>query len=376
MTATIPQTDPRAEYLACREEIDSAIRRVLEGGHYVLGSEVAQFENEFASYLGAGFAIGVNSGTDALTLALRACDVGAGDEVITASHTAVATVVAIERCEARPVLVDVDPATFTLAPEALAEAVSPRTKAIVPVHLYGQPADMAAILRFARERGLHVIEDCAQAHGAACRLETESSWRKVGTLGTAAAFSFYPTKNLGAIGDGGCVVTGDPDLAERVRLLRQYGWRERYVSGISGWNSRLDEMQAAILRVKLRNLEVWNDARRTIAATYGSVLAGSPVTLPMRAADRTHVFHQYVVRLRERDRVRAAMTAAGIGTAIHYPVPVHRQPAYEALAVDSRLGTTEPLCSEILSLPMHPHLSLDAAEKVATQLLRAANEAV
>ncbi|MCX7010866.1 MAG: DegT/DnrJ/EryC1/StrS family aminotransferase, partial [Kiritimatiellaeota bacterium] len=279
MVPAILQTDPRAEYLACQQEIDGAIRRMLERGRYILGEEVREFETEFATYLGAQHAVGVASGTDALHLALRACGVGAGAEVITAAHTAVATVVAIEQCGATPVLVDVDDQTYTLAPDSLSGALTPRTRAIVPVHLYGQPADMAAIMAFARAHHLLVIEDCAQAHGAACRLGAEAMWRRVGTLGDAAAFSFYPTKNLGAIGDGGCVVTNRVDVAEQVRLLREYGWRERYVSSERGWNSRLDELQAAILRVKLRQLDRWNDARRELAAFYDRVLAGAALSL-------------------------------------------------------------------------------------------------
>jgi dTDP-4-amino-4,6-dideoxygalactose transaminase len=368
----ILQCDPRSEYIACREEIDAAVRRVLERGRYVLGNEVAEFEKEFASYLGAGHAVGVASGTDALMLALRACGVGEGDEVVTVSHTAVATVAAIEHCGARPVLVDVERSTCTLSPDALADVVTPRTKALVPVHLYGQPADMAAILRFARERGLLVVEDCAQAHGAACRLASDQPWQMAGTPGDAAAFSFYPTKNLGALGDGGCVVTSDPEIAGRVRLLREYGWRERYVSATRGWNSRLDEIQAAVLRVKLRQLDRWNEARRRIAAIYDERFAATSIVPPARAADRSHVFHQYVVRVPDRDRVRAALAAEGIGTGIHYPVPIHLQPAYEAVQRGACMAATEKLCGEILSLPMHPHLGADVAGEVAAALLRAA----
>jgi dTDP-4-amino-4,6-dideoxygalactose transaminase len=373
--AAILQTDPRAESMACREALDAAIQRVLDRGRYILGEEVAAFEREFAGYLGAKDAVGVATGTDALMLALRAVGVGPGDEVITVSHTAVATVVGIENSGARPVLVEVDAATFTLAPERLAEAVTPRTKAIVPVHLYGQPADLAAILPLAHEHGFAVVEDCAQAHGAACRSDRDGLWQKVGTLGDAAAFSFYPTKNLGALGDGGCVVTEDPVLAEKLRRLREYGWQERYVSAERGWNSRLDEIQAAILRVKLPELKRWNAARQEIAAFYDARLAGSPVICPARAADRLHVFHQYVVRIPQRDRVRAALAGSGIGTAIHYPVPVHRQPAYERLGDGVDLATTEKLSAEILSLPMHPHLGLEAAETVAAALLRAVEDA-
>lgn len=368
MTETIPQTDPKAGYLACREEIDEAIRRVLEGGRYIMGGEVEAFELEWASYLGARHAIGVGSGTDALFLALWAMGVGPGDEVITVSHTAVATTAAIERCGAKPVFVDIEPTTYTLAADALEAALTAKTKAILPVHLYGIPCDMEAILSFAHQQGLRVIEDCAQAHGAGYRQDSHSAWQKVGALGDAAAFSFYPTKNLGGFGDGGCVVTNNSEIAEKVRLLRQYGWQDRYVSSIAGWNSRLDELQAGILRVKLRVLDEWNAERRKIAEVYDTVLAHQSLILPEKPADRTHVFHQYVIRTPERDRVRRALMQAGIGTAIHYPRPVHLQPAYRALGNGACLPVTETICAEILSLPMYPQLGAQAAADVAQHL--------
>lgn len=372
MEPAIPQTDLRSEYLELRGEIDAAIRRVLDRNWFILGEEVKSFEHAFAAYLEAGHVVGVASGTDALFLALRAFGIGPGDEVITVSHTAVATVAAITQSGASPVLVDVDPATFTLAPDRLPAALSKRTKAIVPVHLYGQPAEMGPILAFARQHNLRVIEDCAQAHGAEWGAEATSPWQKAGTLGDAAAFSFYPTKNLGAFGDGGCVVTNGAAVADRVRSLREYGWRERYVSEVRGWNSRLDEIQAAILAVKLRALDQWNEARRRIADIYDQSFAGSAVTAPARPADRKHVFHQYVIRLKERDRVRAALARAGIGTAIHYPMPIHRQPAYRSLGDGANLGATESLCSEILSLPMSAHMEMKSARRVADEVLRAA----
>jgi len=366
MSRVIAQTDPHAEYLACREEVDAAVRKVLDAGRYVLGDEVRSFEHEFAAYNGAKYAVGVASGTDALTLALRACGVSAGDEVITVSHTAVATVVGIEHTGAKAVLVDVDPATFTMAPSRLAEVITSRTRAIVPVHLYGQPADMGAILAFARQHGLKVIEDCAQAHGAEWRPNENAEWRKVGTLGDAAAFSFYPTKNLGALGDGGCVVTDDAEIAGQVRLLREYGWSERYVSDVPGWNSRLDELQAAVLRVKLRQLDEWNAHRRAIADLYDSRLAGTPALTPKVAPNATHVYHQYVVRVRDRDKLRGTLAAAGIATSVHYPVPIHRQPAYRSLTT-GLLAASEALCGEILSLPMYSQLRLETAEEVASR---------
>lgn len=373
MTSSIPQADPRAETLACRKEIDLAIQQVLDRGHYILNGDVQSFEKEFASYLGTGHAIGVASGTDALHLTLRACGIGPGDEVITVSHTATATVAAIRHAGATPVLVDVDPDTFTLEPKALPCAVTSRTKAIIPVHLYGQTADMGTILAFARVHDLKVIEDCAQAHGSSY-LAPSGEWQKAGTLGDAAAFSFYPTKNLGAVGDGGCVVTNNARIAEQMRLLREYGWRERHISIQEGWNSRLDELQAAILRVKLRHLDAWNDRRRALASLYDTILAAASLPPPARRPDRHHVYHQYVIRVNNRDRVREALASAGISTGIHYPLPVHLQPAYRDLGINRPLGVTERLSAEILSLPIYPHMAPAAAERVALELIRASEQ--
>jgi dTDP-4-amino-4,6-dideoxygalactose transaminase len=353
--------DPRASYLAHREEIDGAIRGVLEGGRYILGPEVAAFEREFAEYVGVRHAIGVGSGTEALHLALLASEIGPGDVVATASHTAVATVAAIELAGATPLLVDVEPRTYTMDPERLEEAIlaqraaSPTTsvRAVIPVHLYGQSADLTAILAVARRHGLRVIEDAAQAHGA--------SWngRRVGAHGDIAAFSFYPTKNLAALGDGGAVVTDDPTLAERARLLREYGWRERYVSDLAGTNSRLDEIQAAVLRVKLRHLEVENARRRAIAAIYDEALASSSVGLPYARSEGGHVYHQYVVRSPRRDALIEEIGGRGTRLLIHYRLPVHLQPAYRTRArlAPGGLPHTERACREIVSLPMHPHLT-------------------
>jgi dTDP-4-amino-4,6-dideoxygalactose transaminase len=378
MPQTIPQTDPRANYLAHKSEIDAAIWAVLSGGRYILGEQVAAFEREFAAYLGAGHAIGVGSGTDALHLALRACGIGPGDRVFTVSHTAVATVAAIELTGATPVLVDIDPATFTMDPNRLEEAIRThdqgrktkdeghshssafgpsssvicRHSAIIPVHLYGHPADMAAVLETARRYDLWVIEDCAQSHGAAINRQ------KTGTFGDIAAFSFYPTKNLGALGDGGAVVTSDPALAEQTRLLREYGWRERYISAIPGLNSRLDELQAAILRVKLRYLDAENARRRALAAEYDRLLADSSVRTPITRPDVSHVFHQYVIRLGRRDALQAYLRSQGIGTLIHYPAPVHAQPAYAGrIPIGEGLPNTEAAAREILSLPIFPELT-------------------
>ncbi|HYO07474.1 MAG TPA: DegT/DnrJ/EryC1/StrS family aminotransferase [Tepidisphaeraceae bacterium] len=360
--------DPKASYLAHRDAIDAAVRRVMEGGWYILGPEVSAFEHAFAGYVGTTHAVGAGSGTDALHLALRAAGIGAGDTVATVSHTAVATVAAIELAGARPLLVDIDPATFTVDPQHLADALrrpeGRRVRAVIVVHLYGHPADMPAILDIARRHDLMVIEDCAQSHGATLL------GRRTGTWGHAAAFSFYPTKNLGALGDGGAIVTNDPALAERARALREYGWRDRYVSDLAGMNTRLDELQAAVLRAKLPHLDAENARRRAVATAYDAALAGSNVHAPPCRGDVEHVYHQYVVRAPERDALQAFLKQRGIGTAVHYPQPVHLQPAYRdrALAAPGGLPHTERACREILSLPMHPHLSADAAARVCDAL--------
>lgn len=355
----IPVADPHAQYAAHRAEIDAAIATVLERGRYVLGDETRAFEAEFAAYVGVAHGVGVASGTDALALALRACGVGHGDEVITVAHTAVATVAGIEQARAAPVLVDILADRYTLDPQALARAITPRTRAVIPVHLYGAPADMEPILSLARQHGLRVIEDCAQAHGAIYR------GRRVGAFGDAAAFSFYPTKNLGALGDGGLVATSDAGVAERVRLLREYGWGERYVSTIRGGNSRLDELQAAILRVKLRHLDADNGRRRALAAIYADRLPGNLIR-PVRTTDSEHVHHLYVIRHPERDHLAAHLHARDIGTGIHYPVPVHLQPAYRGQpGITAALPESERAAREVLSLPMYPELDAGQVRLVA-----------
>lgn len=357
-------SNPKANYLAHKDEIDAAIARVLDSGWYILGQEVTAFENEFAAYIGVDFGIGVGSGTEALHLALWACAVGEGDEVITVSHTAVATVAAIELCEATPVLVDIKPNTYTIDPNEIEDAITQRTKAIIPVHLYGHPADMESITNIARRYELWIIEDCAQAHGATYK------GRKIGTWGHIAAFSFYPTKNLGAIGDGGIVVTDDSELAERVKLLRQYGWQERYVSDLSGLNSRLDELQAAILRVKLPYLDEENRRRQALAEIYDQSLSATHLTLPMCIPGTSHVYHQYVVRSEHRDSLREFLREKGIGTLIHYPVPIHRQPAYQSrLRCAGPMVNTERVVGEILSLPMYPELTFGQARQVAEAII-------
>ena len=356
---------PLADYMARKAEIDAAISRVLSSGRYILGQEVASLEEEFSSYVGVRLGIGVGSGTDALQIALRACEIGPGDEVITVSHTAVATVAAIEQSGATAALVDIDPSAFTLDSTMIDDAVTSRTRAIVPVHLYGHPANMMAITSVARRHELYVIEDCAQSHGATYH------GRRTGSWGHIAAFSFYPTKNLGAIGDGGMVVTDDPELAERARMLRQYGWRNRDNSEIAGVNSRLDELQAAILRVKLRHLDEDNARRRELAELYTTLLSSSGLTLPQELDGNRHVYHLYVVRSDERDSLRGYLQDHGINALIHYPIPVHLQSAYKGRLTDAgMLPHTELVCTQILSLPLHPHLTEEHVHGVSERVLR------
>jgi dTDP-4-amino-4,6-dideoxygalactose transaminase len=369
--ASIPQSSPGRDYRLHQAEIDAALHRVLQSGWYILGSEVRAFEEEFAGYLGLREGVGVASGTDAVELALRSLGIGPGDAVYTVSHTAVATVVAVERTGATAVLIDVDDASYTMDPRSLAAAIAadPRPggaqpAAVIAVHLYGQAAAMPEILHVARAAGLLVVEDCAQAHGA--RLDG----RLAATWGDVAAFSFYPTKNLGALGDGGFIATDDEGLAATVRELRQYGWRERYVSAVKGMNSRLDEMQAAVLRVKLAHLDTDNARRRAIAARYEARLGGSVLDTPAVRHGADHVFHQYVIRTRHRDDLMAHLRDRGISTAIHYPVPVHLQPAYaERLPQLVDLPVTERIANEIVSLPIFPSLSDGEVDRVAEAVL-------
>ncbi len=348
----IPAIDLKKQYESIRSELDDAISRVLAKGSFILGAEVAAFEKEFAEYCEVPHAIGVASGTEALQLALLACGVGENDEVIAPAHTAVATVSAIEASGAHPVLVDIDLARYGLDPNLLAQSITPQTRAIIPVHLYGCPADMNPILQFAREKNLFVVEDCSQAHGALYRD------RKVGSLGDIAAFSFYPTKNLGAFGDGGAVITNNSDLAEKVRLLRQYGWKEHYISSVKGINSRLDELQAAILRVKLRHLDEWNLRRTQLANLYLELLANTEFALPAQPENSKHVFHQFVIRHPQRDALKEYLKGRGIYTLVHYPVPIHLQPAYADLGYPAgSLPNTELVSWEVLSLPLYPELN-------------------
>jgi dTDP-4-amino-4,6-dideoxygalactose transaminase len=368
----IPQANPGASYRALKEYIDAEVLSILASGSYILGDAGKAFETEFAAWLGAGFAIGCGSGTDALTLALRGLGIGRGDAVATVSHTAVATVAAIEMAGAVPVLVDIDPDFYTMDPEDLAATLEhpppslPPIRAVVAVHLYGLPAELDTILATATRYGAVVIEDCAQAHGARYK------GRTVGTFGHAAAFSFYPTKNLGAFGDAGAVTTSVADLAERLRFLRQYGWRHRYVSDHVGINSRLDEIQAAILRVKLRGLDANNLRRRQIADAYDSALKESGVARPQRRPDCVPAFHQYVLRVPDRDAVQRVLFEHRVGTAIHYPTPVHLQPAYVGRVHigPSACRAAEAAAAQVLSLPIYPELSDLQVDLVCAALRR------
>ncbi len=363
----VPVADPGASYRRFSAEIDAAVRAVLESGWYILGDSCRCFEQAFAAFCGAPHALGVANGTDAVELALRATGVGLGERVVTVANTAVATVSAIERIGAIPVFVDVDEGTQTLSPAAFARLVArppAPLKAVVAVHLFGQPADLAALLPMAERAGIPLIEDCAQAHGA------EIGGAKVGTLGAAGAFSFYPTKNLGAFGDGGAVVTSRAEVADRVRLLRQYGWHERYRSEVPGFNSRLDELQAAILAVKLPRLAADNARRRALAARYCRSLGGLPLILPTTRDGVEAVYHQFVIRSPRREALAHHLADDGVGTAVLYPVPIHRQAAYADRYRGLSLPVTERLAETLLCLPIYPELSDDQADYVCASVRR------
>lgn len=361
----IPWTSPVAQYRAHRAEVDAAIARVLDNGAYVLGDEVEAFEEVFARFCGSRHAVGVGNGTDALILSLRALGVGAGDEVITVSHTALATVAAVLAANATPVLVEVDPVFYTIDPAALESAITSATKAIVAVHLYGQAVDLNAVKSIADRHGLILIEDCAQAAGASYR------GRRVGGIGHVGCFSFYPTKNLGAIGDAGMVVTNDAAVAEGVRRLRQYGWNGRRETHAIGVNSRLDPIQAAILNVKLPHLPSDNERRAAIAARYGKALAGCELDLPMVRPDTEHAFHLYVVKCDGRDRLQSDLAAHGVGTSVHYPVPAHLHGGYAERVVVPRSGLpiSEGLAKTVLSLPLFPELDDGDIDRVIEGVL-------
>jgi len=362
-TQLIPFNELRRGLAEHRRQLDAAIARVLDSGWYVLGPEGKAFEEEFALASGAAHAVGVGSGTDAIELALRALGIGPGDEVVTQANTCVPTVAAIERAGATPVLCDVEAEAGTMDPASLAGALSEKTRAVVPVHLYGQCAETDAIAALCAERGIEVVEDCAQAAGAELR------GRPAGTIGRLGCFSFYPTKNLAALGDGGAVVTNDEALAERLRLVRQYGQSDRYRHVAEGVNSRLDELQAAVLRTRLPHLQRWNQRRGEIAAAYTEALADTRVRPLAQLEGRRHVFHLFVVDAPDRDALRAHMQEAGIETLIHYPTPIHGHPPYRRLADGPvPLAVSERLCERILSVPLYPELRDDEVERVAEAL--------
>jgi dTDP-4-amino-4,6-dideoxygalactose transaminase len=366
----VPYVDLKAQYRSIKSEIDEAIARVLESCQFVLGPEIAAFENEFAAYCATTDCIAVNSGTSALHLALLAAGVGPGDEVITVPFTFVASVATILYTGAKPVLVDIEPRTFNMNPAAIQAAISPRTKAIMPVHLYGHPADMDFIMDVARKLGLIVIEDAAQAHGARYK------GRPVGSIGDIACFSFYPAKNLGAYGEGGAVTTSNPAYAEKIRSLRDWGQDRKYHHVLHGYNYRLEAIQGAILRVKLRHLETWTEARRRIVEKYGDLLADADVVLPVEMEWARHVYHLFTVRTKNRDATQAALLNQGIQTGVHYATPVHLQPAYQDLGYGlGSLPESVKAAKEVLSLPMYPELTDAQLEMVAEALTACARRA-
>ena len=363
----IPYLDLKAQYRSIKGEIDAALEKVLDSCQFVLGSEVAAFEQDFAKYCGTSECVGLNSGTSALHLALLAAGVGRGDEVVTVPFTFVARVAAVEYAGAKPVLIDIDPRSFTMDPTAIESAITPRTKAILPVHLYGQPADMDPIMEIARRHGLVVIEDAAQAHGA------KYKGKPVGSIGDLACFSFYPGKNLGAYGEGGAVTTNNVELARIVRMLRDWGQDGKYRHVLRGFNYRMEGFQGAVLGVKLRHLEAWTEARRRLAKHYNRLLANCDVQTPDEMPWAHHVYHVYTLRIDDRDGMQSALAEQGIQTGIHYPTPVHLQPAYADL--DHRTGSfpnAEAAAKQVLSLPLYPELSDKAVIEVAAAVARAA----
>jgi dTDP-4-amino-4,6-dideoxygalactose transaminase len=362
----IPLIDLVRQYHSIKKEIDEAISKIMESGSFILGENVKAFEREFATYLNSKYAIGVGSGTDALHLALEAIGIAPRNEVITVSHTFTSTVFTIVQSGALPVLVDVDPVTYTIDPKLVERAITDRTKAIIPVHLYGQPADMDSIMEIANRHNLWVVEDAAQAHGA-----EYMGGKKVGSIGHAGCFSFYPSKNLGAYGDGGMIVTNDEEVAEKVSMLREYGQKNKYHHLMLGYNSRLDEIQAAILRVKLKYLEIWNEKRRKNAKVYNDLLKDMSdlINLPVEVKGRKHVYHLYVIRAKKREELREFLSVKGISSDIHYPIPVHKQPAYINLTkANTKLPVTEQLSSEVLSLPMFPELKEEEIKYVVDSI--------
>ena len=365
----IPFVDLKAQYQGIKEEVNAAIQGVLETCQFTLGSEVVAFEQEFADYCQSKQGMGVNSGTSALHLALLAANIGPGDEVITVPFTFVATVAAIHYAGAKTVFVDINPDTFTMDVEAIEAAITDKTKAIIPVHLYGQPADMDPILEIAKRHNLVVIEDAAQAHGA------EYKGRRAGSLGDMGCFSFYPGKNLGAYGEGGMVVTDNEEYARTIRMLRDWGAEKKYQHVLKGYNYRLEGIQGAVLRVKLRHLEKWTEARRTAAAHYDELLSGTGVPTPKAMAYARHVYHVYAVRTSQRSQWQQALQDKGIQTGIHYPIPVHLLPAYSDLGYKAGdFPHAERAANEVLSLPMFPELTRSQCEEVSVALTSLASQ--
>ena len=356
----IPFLDLRAAYLELKSEIDVAVSRVLDSGYYILGPEVDDFENEFATYCETDHAIGVANGLDALHLALLAMDVGPGDEVIVTADTDLARWLAVSHCGATPVPVEPDERTYNIDPTKIEKAITSRTKVILPVHLYGQPANLDPILDIARKHGLRVLEDAAQAHGARYKD------RRIGAHGNAVAWSFYPGKNLGALGDGGAVTTNDPLIADRIRVLRNYGSRVKYVNEVKGFNSRLDPVQAAVLRIKLRHLDEWNGRRKTIAKKYLTDLNGSDLILPHVPEWAEPVWHLFVVRHCNREQIQGQLHEAGIGSMIHYPIPPHIQTAYTSMNFDNNaFPIASKISNEVFSLPIGPHIPTHHANTIS-----------
>ncbi len=367
----VPLVNLQRQHEALREEIRAALDRVLDRGDFVLGREVTAFEQEFAVYCEARHCIGVGNGLDALTIALKGIGIGPGDEVITVANTFVATALAIHHAGGTPVLLDHERDTYNLDPRRLSSAITPRTKAIIPVHLFGRPADMDAIHTIANEHGLSVIEDACQAHGARYK------GRRVGGLGRAAAFSFYPGKNLGALGDAGAIVTNDDELAERIRATRNYGATVKYHHTVRGFNSRLDSVQAAVLRVKLRHLDAWNATRRQLADRYREQLQGEGITTPAVSRDAEQVYHLFAIRCRDRDSVLERLHDQGIEAGVHYPIPIHRQPAFgDACRVPHPLPESERSCAELLSLPLCPFTTPQEVDFVADALMAATRSVI
>ncbi len=362
----IPFVDLKAQYAGIKNEVNAAIQGVLDSCQFTLGSEVARFEEEFAAYSGSQFGLGVNTGTSALHLALLAADIGPGDEVITVPFTFVATVAAIYYTGATPVFVDVDPRTFNMDPAGLEAAITPRTKAIIPVHLYGQTAEMDPIMAIARKHGLVIVEDACQAHGA------EYRGRRAGSMGDMGCFSFYPGKNLGAYGEGGMVVTSNPEYARKIRMLRDWGAEQKYQHVLKGYNYRLEGIQGAVLRVKLRYLEAWTEARRAAARRYDQLLAGTGVPVPEALPHNRHVYHVYAIRTSRRPDFQASLLKDGVQTGIHYPIPVHLLPAYADLGYKAgQFPHSERAANEVLSLPMYPELTAPMQEQVAAAIRKA-----